>query len=85
MTEKKIIDRGSFGRVIAQNVKTGSERPMSALPPDDVKHCGIHRWSFPAAIAHFKIIDTDVFTCSSLIFEYIVIKIKTYKFEQNPI
>ena len=60
---------------------------MSALPPDDVKikHCGIHRWSFPAALAHCKIIDTDVFTCSSLIFECIVIKIKTYEFEQNPI
>ena len=35
-------------------------------------------------IAHFKIIDTNVFTCSSLIFECIVIKIKTYEFEQNP-
>ena len=36
-------------------------------------------------IAHFKIIDTNVFTCSSLIFECNVIKIKTYEFEQNPI
>ena len=37
------------------------------------------------AIAHFKIIDTNVFTCSSLIIECIVTKIKTCEFKKKRI